>query len=169
MLIRVRDGGDPPRLARITTQTGVAFDTDDGQVAAGGSSDVTLPYRSDNGSRNLDDPRGARIVNNLDTPVRYTLTVSAWESQPCPGADPPCGAPSRQAIVVDRSGTLAPGEEVVFEDLVARSGEYPISVVATTNDGRRLPGSYDWRVAEYYHHAFASITADGIEMTQAVR
>lgn len=178
VLIRVSHDGTPPSEARIETQTGDSFGTDDGVVTVEWNSDgddsssVSLPLTSDNESRNVEDPRDLTIENAGNGTAGYNVTVVATLPPDCRDAEPPCGMPDRPVTVFQKSGKLQPGESRSFEDLIARHGEYQLVVGAELpngeNDRRTVRKTFEWRISAAAHGAFAFIDDDELTVTQAV-
>lgn len=154
VLIRVDHDGTPPSEARIETQTGLAFDTDDGHVTTGHSPPadaapiVDLPLWSTNLSDNVDDPRDLSVTNRGEQRLRYNVTVVGTFTPDCRYDEPACGKPDYRSAVFQRRATLGPGDTDTFANIVARHGTYDVIVTArppgSNGDSTRETGI--WRV-----------------------
>ncbi|MEF8974872.1 MAG: hypothetical protein V5A21_01410 [Halapricum sp.] len=180
VLIRVAHDGTPPTSATVTTQNGDTFATGDGPVTVDHSvgpgeegTDVTLPLTSDDESRNVEDPRDLTIENTGSETAGYNVTIVATLPPECQDAEPPCGMPDRPVVIFHETGKLPPGESLTYEDLIARHGEYDVTVEtelsAAVDDSSTPTDSFEWRIAEQYFDAFVTISDDSVEITQSAK
>lgn len=172
--VLVRVHGEPPDEVVVTTETGYRFDTTIGVVTrtpqpTPEEGTPELPYVSSNASENVDDPRDIRIENRANDTIGYRLTVTAIETPECRGYTPPCGQPSRQITILERTEKLPAHVTRTIEDVVAKKGVYTIEIEVEAPVGggsrRMVTKSFEWRVDEYHHDAVITITTETITFT----
>jgi len=177
VLIRVEHSGTAPTSAQITPQEDVSFATGEGPVTITPPGDdeqsmydVTLPLRSDNESRNVEDPRDLTVENTGDETNGYNVTITAMIEPACRDSTPPCMAPAKEVVVFQEVGKLQPGKSVTFENLIARHGEYDLTVEADLPQGessrQTITKTVGWQIDDDHGNLAVTITDEDIQTTQ---
>lgn len=142
MLVRVE--GAPPESVRVTTDEGFSWTSRSGLVTrtpepTRTDTGVDLPYRSEDPTENVDEPRDVVVENRGSETNGYHVEVEYLLVPDCRDATPPCEMPTKEVGVLGERGKLRPGATKRFEDVVARRGHYTVTVSADVpaDDGSR--------------------------------
>ncbi|MFB6107564.1 MAG: hypothetical protein ABEJ82_01830 [Haloplanus sp.] len=169
VLLRVR--GDPPDQVTVRTEEGRTFSTGTHVVTPAPTPAVDLPYAAANDSANVASPRDLRIVNEGAHTNSYHVTVAASERPACRDLTPACGRPNRLVTLVEARGKLPPAESRTWRDVVARRGDYvlTVSVAVPADDGgrRTVTRRLTWHVDERHGDAVLTVTDEGVALSQA--
>lgn len=170
LLVRVsRDTREPPTRATVTTEEGFTFDTSTGIVFRrttptdeNDTRAIELPYSAENQSRNVDEPRDIHLVNDDTETNGFTVTVNYTDTPECREVTPPCGEPSEEITILQRSVKLGPTTEQTIPDVIARKGTYSLTVDAEVraDNGTRttLTKSVEWTINDTQGNAVVTVT-----------
>lgn len=163
VLLRVE--GQPPDAVTVRTEEGHTFDAAGGVVTVTPTAtptpepSVDLPYASANESRNVAEPRDLRVRNAGDNVNGYRVAVTASEQ------------PDRTVTLVEERGKLRPGADRTWTDVVARRGDYQVTVEAEVPDGdggrRTVTETVTWHVDDDHGDAVVTVTDEGVTVSQS--
>ena len=158
LLIRLPTGNQgPPDQVTITTEDGLTFNSSAGVVteppesADNSSQSFSLPYASDNQSKNVDEPRDVTIRDVANNTNGYHLVVTTTERPACRNERPACGEPSEDVTILERRGKLGANGTTTIQDVVSKRGTYRVTVEAdvSTKNGSRtsIREEFEWELS----------------------